>query len=31
MHKIIEELAALMDYKWHDRQNRVIFTTKEGV
>ena len=29
MHEKIVELAALMDYKWHDRQNRVIFTTKE--
>ena len=29
MHEKIVELAALTDYKWHDRQNRVIFTTKE--
>ena len=29
MHKSITQLANLLDLDWHDRQNRVIFTTNE--
>lgn len=29
MHNYIVQLAGLMGVDWHDRQNRVIFTTKE--
>ncbi len=29
MHKTIIQLASLLGVAWHDRQNRVIFTTNE--
>lgn len=29
MHKSIVQLAGLLGVDWHDRQNRVIFTTNE--
>ena len=29
MHKSITQLANLLNLDWHDRQNRVIFTTNE--
>ena len=29
LHKSIVQLAGLLDLDWHDRQNRVIFTTIE--
>ena len=29
MHKSITQLANLLGLDWHDRQNRVIFTTNE--
>ena len=29
MHKLITQLANLLDLDWHDLQNRVIFTTNE--
>ena len=29
MHKSITHLAGLLGVEWHDRQNRVIFTTNE--
>ena len=29
MHKSITQLAGLLGVDWHDRQNRVIFTTNE--
>ena len=29
MHKLITQFAGLLGVDWHDRQNRVIFTTNE--